>query len=1161
MEYIADLHIHSHYSRATSQELNPENLYRAARQKGLQLVGSGDFTHPAWRQELRDKFILDENSQLYRLRPEAEASLEPTIQVSGRDPVRFVLSGEISSIYKKNGKTRKIHNVILLPTLDAADRLSAELAKIGNIHSDGRPIFGLDAHNLLDLTLSVCPEAIFIPAHIWTPHFSLFGSESGFDSFEECFEDLAGEIHALETGLSSDPAMNWRLSMLDRFTLVSNSDAHSPDKLGREANILTAEFSYNGLREALAGGQKNRLSATIEFFPEEGKYHLDGHRNCHLCQTPQETLRNKGLCPVCGRKVTIGVLHRVEQLADRPEGCEVPGRTGFESLVPLREILSEVLGVGAQSQKVDRQYQALLASLGSELAILRCIPVEAIREIGGILLAEGIKRVRAREVVCQAGYDGEYGIIRVFKDGEREQILGQKHLFPLAEPATPQSRKSGLSRQTGQHREKTAESTKVDTSLALPAVKASPSENTPVTLTVAADRDLLLHYLNGEQIDAINQTVGPVVIKAGPGSGKTRTLTYKILALHLHHEVPLENILAITFTNKAAAELETRFGRLYQEYAGPKASLTPSRPHVGTFHRICHAMLQTRPEWQNRQLIDPWECQFIIREVLQAAGLKHQERKLQEALSYFKNTGQRKYPVVDDETPSARKQKAWEKEFFRLYEAYQAKLREYNLLDYDEIILACADLLRRDEAFLSEARQKFRYILVDEFQDINPLQYEFIRLLAGNGERLFVIGDPDQSIYGFRGANHTFFQRLGLDYPTSHYHALTRNYRSTEKIVRAAGEMLRQGSSSAGLALTATRPKGASLKVVEVADELAEGISVVKEIGRLIGGKSMLEAHGQIDSEQYLGDIETAMSFADIAVLFRTGAQAKKLEECLIKEGLPYRVVGQTSLLERKSVRSFLSFNQALLQPNNDFRVILSLKNDLFKLPESVISTLRLEQQQHPQPLFATISGFIEQGYLPSAQFQKLLDFHIAFKKYQDIVAKESPAQIIRQWITDFNLDGDEDLKDFEMVATNFATMTELLDHTIFHLDQDWERRSLATAANSEAITLMTLHAAKGLEFPIVFITGVEEGIIPFCRERMDHDEAEERRLFYVGMTRAMDRLYLIHTRTRTIHGQKKKTEISRYVEAIPPGCFRRSSEIKDKSAKPSSQGTQLSLF
>ena len=410
MKMIADLHIHSRFSMATSKEGTPENLDFWARKKGISLIGTGDFTHPVWREELKERLVSEGNG-LYRLRDEYVKEESRKFPGEG---TRFVVSGEISSIYKKNGKTRKVHNVILLPGLEAADAMAQRLEKIGNIHSDGRPILGLDSHDLLEMMLDVCPEGILIPAHIWTPHFSVLGAKSGFDSVEECFEELAPYIHALETGLSSDPAMNWRISKLDRYQLVSNSDAHSPSKLGREANLLDIDCSYEGLYRAIQTGEG--LEGTVEFFPEEGKYHFDGHRKCGVSLSPVEAERLGGICPVCGKKLTMGVDHRVEQLADRAEGFVKKDGKKYESLVPLPEVISTCMGYSAASKKVQGCFEQMIQTLGTEFDILRNVPSEDIKSCAGERIAEGIENVRTGNVKSIPGYDGEYGKIELFDE-------------------------------------------------------------------------------------------------------------------------------------------------------------------------------------------------------------------------------------------------------------------------------------------------------------------------------------------------------------------------------------------------------------------------------------------------------------------------------------------------------------------------------------------------------------------------------------------------------------------------------------------------------------------------------------------------------------------------------------------------------------------------
>lgn len=405
MKAIADLHIHSRYSMATSKDGTPENLELWARKKGISILGTGDFTHEKWREELKDSMVSAEDG-FYKLKdekrlPEAERMKDQT--------VRFVVSGEISCIYKKNGKTRKAHHLILLPGIEEAEKMAKKLEKIGNIHSDGRPILGLDSRDLLEIMLEESPEGIFIPAHIWTPHFSVLGAKSGFDSLEECFEDLTPYIYALETGLSSDPPMNWRISSLDQYQLVSNSDAHSPSKIGREANLLDIELSYEGLSRALCRGEG--LLGTVEFFPEEGKYHYDGHRKCEVCLTPEEAEKMGNICPVCGKKLTMGVEHRVEQLADRKYGYRKENAKEFESLVPLAEVISSCMGYSSGSKKVQSCYENMLEKLGPEFEILRRVPAEDIKAVSDENVAAGIEGIRQKKVKKISGFDGKYGKI------------------------------------------------------------------------------------------------------------------------------------------------------------------------------------------------------------------------------------------------------------------------------------------------------------------------------------------------------------------------------------------------------------------------------------------------------------------------------------------------------------------------------------------------------------------------------------------------------------------------------------------------------------------------------------------------------------------------------------------------------------------------------
>jgi uncharacterized protein (TIGR00375 family) len=424
MRFYADLHIHSRYSRATSSEMSPEILQKWACLKGITVLGTGDFTHPLWFKELQEKLQPAKNG-MYELKKTVQAS---SVFASCFIDVFFILTAEISCIYKKNGRTRKVHVLILAPDFAGAYQINKELAKIGNLSSDGRPIIGLDAKELLQIVLEASPDALCIPAHVWTPHFSVFGFESGFNSLEECFDDLSPYIYAIETGLSSNPPMNWRVSALDHLTLISNSDCHSPAKIGREATIFDTDLSYPSIVDAIK--TKDGYSGTIEFYPEEGKYHADGHRLCSMSLSPQETIHHNYLCPLCGKPLTVGVSHRIEMLADRKEGYRPKHAAPFYSLIPLSELIAEALQVGSTTKKTQTAYFSLLQLLGSELKILLDIPIEEIRHATGeSRVAQAIDAMRQGKVHIAPGYDGQYGKVRIFEKIAPQDKKGQEALF------------------------------------------------------------------------------------------------------------------------------------------------------------------------------------------------------------------------------------------------------------------------------------------------------------------------------------------------------------------------------------------------------------------------------------------------------------------------------------------------------------------------------------------------------------------------------------------------------------------------------------------------------------------------------------------------------------------------------------------------------------
>jgi uncharacterized protein (TIGR00375 family) len=408
MRFLADLHIHSKYSIATSRGLSPEIIWKWAQLKGITVIGTGDFTHPLWLAELGKKLERADNG-LFRLKKKFKL---PDIPDTCKAPVFFLPSAEISCVYRKEEKTRKVHAIIFVRDFSDAARLNRALAKIGRLASDGRPVLKLDVKELLKKVLDASAEAMLVPGHAWTPHFSVFGAMSGFASLEECFEELTPHIHAIETGLSSDPAMNWRLSSLAKITLISNSDAHSPNTIGREANIFDCEISYAAIMDAIKS--RTGFAGTVEFFPQEGKYYYDGHRSCGVSMRPEETIQHGYVCPACGKRLTTGVLHRIETLADRRMGFKPKGAPPFYSVIPLREIIAEVFHRGVKTKAVDNEYMRLVQEIGSELTILLDVPLEDIGRAGSPCLAEAISRMRKGDVNIKPGFDGEYGKVKIF---------------------------------------------------------------------------------------------------------------------------------------------------------------------------------------------------------------------------------------------------------------------------------------------------------------------------------------------------------------------------------------------------------------------------------------------------------------------------------------------------------------------------------------------------------------------------------------------------------------------------------------------------------------------------------------------------------------------------------------------------------------------------
>lgn len=1063
MEFIADLHIHSKYSRATSRECVPEFLELWGRRKGIDVLGTGDFTHPSWRAELKDKLVPAEEG-LYTLRHNAvpEGFVPPDSR-----PVRYLISGEISSIYKRGDKVRKVHNLILLPSLEAAERLAMRLEIIGNIHSDGRPILGLDSRDLLELTLDCCPDAIFIPAHVWTPHFSLFGAFSGFDSIEECFGDLTPHIRALETGLSSDPPMNRRVSALDGYTLVSNSDAHSPQKLGREATLLDTDLSFPAVAKALDLGLEAGLRGTIEFFPEEGKYHYDGHRNCGVCLTPAETLEHRGRCPVCGKKITIGVQHRIEQLADREESGAFPASVPFESLVPLPEVIAASTGMSAAGKRVNALYIELLRTLGTEFQILRKIPLGEIGEAAGPLIEEGIRRLRTRNVIRIPGFDGEYGKIKLLNQDEIVTLQGQLCFFPpeKKEIVTPRPAVKSVSKYTP-----------------LPDSEGRKTESAGIPAHST-------FKMNAEQQEAASAADRTISVIAGPGTGKTNTLIEHILYL-LKNGVKGHEITAVTFTNQAANALRDRIARKSE------VKRTAKSVQIGTFHSLCLKLLT---EWRGyAPIILDAECasDFAGR-VIEQMGLKLSPRRFLQEVSKRKGIfGGQTFSSDAAVTEDA-------------FEAYQDLLQQANVYDFDDLLTeTLEEIKKREDA--PKFLHGFSYLCVDEFQDINEIQYRLILEMNRYGKQLFVIGDPDQSIYGFRGSTAMWFQRLRNDVSEIRQIRLRHNYRSTPEILRCALPLISKNAGDSRI-LEACRASGTPVLSVAAPDAFAEAVYIAKKINSMVGGIDMLDAQDEAEA----GENIRVHSFSDIAVLYRTHRQAELIENCLRKEGIPYRVAGRESFLEDSAVRKTVDFFRLAA----DFECVEAFTaclRRMFSIDDETIQELwnirhsKDDEKTAPEKL---PSLYFQTNSLPDSSLLKLVGLASWFS---DRIRRGSPRKHLEEWTSLHELNGHKPLEKLMNMAACHKDMPSFLQNLLWGEEGDLVR-SGAKRYVSNSVTLMTLHASKGLEFSAVFLAGIDKGCIPMENASRETDIEEERRLFYVGLTRAEDTLILLHHGTPSL--------------------------------------------
>ncbi len=1145
MKFIADLHIHSRFSRATAKSLNFENLYIAARIKGITVVGTGDFTHPGWIAEISEKLVPAEPG-LFKLKDELEAVCEKQLPFAEPAPVRFILSCEISSIYKKSGATRKNHNLVFLPDIDTATRFNARLDRIGNIKSDGRPILGLDARNLLEILLETSDDGFLIPAHIWTPWFSMFGSKSGFDTIEECFEDLTPHIFAVETGLSSDPPMNWRVGNIDGITLVSNSDAHSPGNLGREANLLNTDLSYPAIQNTLKTGDPEQFLGTIEFFPEEGKYHNDGHRNCDVNITPDKSLTYGDLCPACGKPMTLGVLHRIEELATRKQG-EKPEKTHpFFSAIPLAEIISEIVGVGPKSKKVAYHYDKAIEALGPELHILHDMPIEKIKEAPVPFLSEAIQRMREGSVNVTPGYDGEYGRVKVFNVEEKDRLSGQKSLFQIPKKKTSIPKKGTKApRQPSENNTTTT-----------PKQKAGKKNQTADTDT---ESDILAG-LNEDQLKAATHKKGPLLIVAGPGTGKTRTLTCRIAHLIKDRGVNPENILAVTFTNKAAAEMADRLSKML----GNKAP----RPLATTFHAFCFKLLKEIHQNKDHAVIDDFDRKELVTEAIGSVKkyILDLDIKTDTAVDCIVNAKQHLLMPSDDLTPVSDGINV--KDFAAVYEMYQHLLEVQHLYDYEDLIFKTVSFFESDMESKVFYRKRFAYIFVDEYQDLNFGQYRIIKALAPEDGNICVIGDPDQSIYGFRGSDVSYFQKFTTDFPTAEKIRLTQNYRSSETILAASHQVICKHTLNNFASRVYSGITGLeTIQIMETESGKSEAVAVGKTIEQMIGGMGFHYDDFNTGSKaRNKTDVLNSgyRAFSDFAVLFRTRAQGEIFADTLRAAGIPCQTIAKENAFCKKGITELLS----LLKIIEGYGAYID-----FERVNGIIDHGIEKKDLDALKIWGYNNRYSLSGLMAEAERLSIDNLTTAGRRRLDVMLKFIAGyarHISRLNVKDKLIYLAKQARNSNRLKSD-PNIREAFDHVVRVAEPFGENTSgfIETAAlqsdpdvfdaMSQKVSLMTIHAAKGLEFPVVFIAGCENGLIPFIRgKEKSCDIDEERRLFYVAMTRAKEHLILTRAKKRTLYGKTDTRQLSPFVADIENKLLDNKSTLPVKKKK---KPVQLTLF
>lgn len=1044
--FIADLHIHSHYSLATSKNLTPEHLDYWAALKGIDIVGTGDCLHPGWLKELKEKLSRCKNG-FYTLKK--EYIIDERLKHPLKNNIYFVPTTEISCIFKKHGTVKKTHVVIIFPDFETVEEYQKRLIKIGNLSSDGRPILGIDPKNLLDILLQISGNSLFIPAHIWTPWFSVLGSKSGFDRIEDCFEDLTGNIFAVETGLSSDPPMNWLCSFLDRFTLISNSDAHSPEKLGREANIFKGEISYENLYNSIVNNNSSNFHGTIEFFPQEGKYHLDGHRKCDICFDPLQTLKNEGICPNCGKHLTKGVLYRVAELSDRFDIDNFQNKKEFYSITPLAKTISEFLETSPASKKVKAEYFKLIGELGSEFDILLNRDLTDIAKKYNGLFAEGIRRIREKEVIINSGYDGEFGEIKVFSKEELSAKSIKSYGLNFSEEMKIFSNAEIENFSNENFKQRKNPLLEFDITEFLKLKKTKDSDKISNTEII---KDKIVNTKNTAQYEAITHFSGPCLTVAGPGSGKTFALTERIKYLVLEKKIQPYEIMAITFTNKACDEIKRRLEDCEIDL---KNILTLTFHSAGMM--IISENLISIGRHAGFLIINENQKNEILSTLFKLS--KTEINKLSKEISSYK---QRIISDIDEELQN-------------LTEIYDEELQKRNLFDIDDLVFIAVKILENNPEIQKKYLNKIRWILIDEYQDINKIQFDFVKLLISNEQKnLFVIGDPNQAIYGFRGSDQSYILNFKKDFPDAKIIELDKSYRCPEIILSAASQIIDREKNIFGL------ESGLKIKIKKCDTSYSEADWIASEIERMIGGVR----HFSIDSGKSDGnEIEGVSGFGNFAVLCRTAEQFSQLKKAFMNHAIPFSVYGEKPFYETEPFATVL----------NEFRK---------KITEDVdgkLSANKNKSLNNSISVSATLTDFFENSGILNSPENNENFLHLK--------------NIAENTDSDFN--------------TFFNTLN--LRASIDFLEKKSETVSLITLHSSKGLEFETVFIA-GCEDKII--------PFEVFGTKSKNEIDEESRLFYVAMTRAKKFLYLSYALKRYWKKMTLNQRKSRFLDKIEKSLY-----------------------